>query len=101
MIILDNETLEIYLNGKIDSGNVKETEESIQELLVENPHSKIQIDLSGLEEITDDGLKALKQLGEKSKNVELTNVTKDIYEVFEKQGITSIMPVYEMKIDVE
>ena len=96
-----DEALEIFLNGRIDKGNVEEIVESIQEMLKENPHSKLCVDFSDVSEVTEDGLDSLKEFGKKVNNVELTNLTDDIYEVFKKFGIDSVMPISKkMKIEV-
>ena len=94
-----DDTLEIYLNGKIDKDNADEVEESILAALKENEHKKLLVDMSDVSEVTEDGLKMLKKVGEECKDVELTNVTDGIYEVFEKNGLTSIMPVYQLKLE--
>ena len=82
-----DDTLEIYLNGKIDKDNADEVEESILAALKENEHKKLLVDMSDVSEVTE------------CKDVELTNVTDGIYEVFEKNGLTSIMPVYQLKLE--
>ncbi len=94
-----DDTLEIYLNGKIDKDNADEVEESILAALKENEHKKLLVDMSDVSEVTEDGLKMLKKVGKECKDVELTNVTDGIYEVFEKNGLTSIMPVYQLKLE--
>lgn len=75
------------LKGRIDSSNAPALEES---LLREKPTT---LDASGLEYISSAGLRVLLRLSKEVENLEVVNVSSEVYEIFNVTGFTQIFPV--------
>lgn len=84
----------IYLEGRIDSGNAANVENEINEIICGRGNTRISIDAGKLDYISSAGLRVLmklrKNLGYK---VEIRNVSKDIYDIFETTGFTELFAV--------
>lgn len=81
----------IKINGRIDSANAKKFEE---EMLAFDIKGDVTIDASELEYISSAGLRVFLKLKKKADaNVIVTNVSPEIYDIFEVTGFTSILNV--------
>lgn len=92
--IVEN-TLYLYANGKIDSGNSSEAAELIAEGQKQN-HSAVIFDADKLSYISSAGLRVLLQLKKTEKDFQVINVHPETYEIFEATGFTEIMDIQKV-----
>ncbi|MBR1635351.1 MAG: anti-sigma factor antagonist [Lachnospiraceae bacterium] len=95
MRITDNgEEIIIHLEGRIDSGNAHSIENEIAEVIGGRENIRVKIDARELDYISSAGLRVLlkirKQLGY---SLEIRNVSKDVYDIFDTTGFTSLFDV--------
>lgn len=91
---LDNNTLTLYLEGRIDSSNASMIEDEIMIAVKEAEGSSVIIDAEKLAYISSAGLRVLMKLQKMyDKPVEIINVSRDVYEIFDVTGFTQIMNV--------
>ena len=95
MRITDNaEEITIHLEGRIDSGNAHGVENEITEVIGGRENIRVKIDAGELDYISSAGLRVLlkirKQLGY---SIEIRNVSKDVYDIFDTTGFTSLFDV--------
>ena len=95
MRITDNaEEITIHLEGRIDSGNAHGVENEITEVIGGRENIRVKIDAEELDYISSAGLRVLlkirKQLGY---SIEIRNVSKDVYDIFDTTGFTSLFDV--------
>lgn len=82
----------IVLKNRIDSANAPEIEKQIFEAL--DPNSKkIVIDAEKLEFISSAGLRVILKLRKICEDIEIIDVSSDVYEVFEMTGFTEMIKV--------
>ena len=90
----DNNTLTLYLTGRIDANNAPSLEAEITQELAKFPGAVPAFDASELEYISSAGLRVLlkfrKQAG---KNIDVLNVSSDVYDIFEVTGFTELLNV--------
>ncbi len=90
----DNDVLSVYLSGRIDANNSAQTEAEISEVLAKNPGIAPTFDAGELEYISSAGLRVLlkfrKQFG---KNLDVLNVSNEVYDIFEVTGFTELLNV--------
>ena len=89
-----DEVVTIWLEGRIDTNNAPQIEQEIEGILSENEGAKPAFDAGGLEYISSAGLRVLmkfrKQIGEP---LEVTNVSSEVYSIFETTGFTDLFEV--------
>ena len=91
---LENNTLTIFLKGRIDSTNASEWEKHIMIEVEKNPDAAFILDAKNLEYISSAGLRVLMKLCKQSKNkLQVINVSSDVYDIFEVTGFTELMDV--------
>ena len=91
---VNNGTVTVFLEGRIDTGNAGQVETEIAKILEDNGGTKLVFDAGKLDYISSAGLRVLmkfrKQLGEP---VDVIEVSGDVYEIFETTGFTDILNV--------
>ena len=60
-----DDTLQLFLEGHIDSNNAEQTEKEINDIIAQNSCQNILIDAEGLEYISSAGLRVLLRLRKK------------------------------------
>ena len=101
---VQNENIIICLEGRIDTNNAAEVEKEIGDIIVANAGLTPVFDAKELKYISSAGLRVLmkftKQAGKKLK---VQNVSKDVYDIFETTGFTTILEVSKVlrEISVE
>ena len=89
-----DDVVTIWLEGRIDTNNAPQIEQEIEGILAENDGAKPAFDAGGLEYISSAGLRVLmkfrKQIGEP---LEVTNVSSEVYSIFETTGFTDLFEV--------
>lgn len=91
---LDEKTLTLYPEGRIDTNNAVQIEQEALAAVEASPGADIVIDAQDLKYISSAGLRVLmklrKQTGEK---LPVLNVSSEIYEIFETTGFTNLFDV--------
>ena len=88
-----NNTVTINLIGRVDSSNADQTEEAILMKIYETNASSVILNMKQLEYISSAGLRILLRLKKSGKDVSVTNVSPEIYEVLEITGFTELVTV--------
>jgi len=84
----------IFLEGRIDSGNATQVEKGILGLMDENPGKEIAFDAEKLDYISSAGLRVLLKVQKaKAKPVMISNVSGEVYDIFETTGFTQLLNV--------
>ena len=86
-----NNTLTIFLNGRIDTNNAAETERQIFDA-IEGRTENIIIDAEKLEYISSAGLRVLMKLKKRIANaLPMINVSHDVYDILDTTGFTELL----------
>ncbi len=98
----ENKVSTIILEGRVDSANAPEIEKQIAAGL-DGTAEKLTIDTENLAYISSAGLRVLLKLRKGCKDVEIINVSPEVYEVLEMTGFTEMMKVQKAyrKLSVE
>ena len=89
-----NDKLEIRLEGRIDSNNAPDVEQEIMNALDSNAGKEPVFDAENLEYISSAGLRVLMKIRKKfNKPVDIINVSRDVYDIFETTGFTDLLNV--------
>ena len=90
----ENNTVTIFIDGRIDTNNAAQTEKEIFDAIGDN--TNVVIDAENLEYISSAGLRVLlatqKAMGEPGSMV-IRNVTDEVREIFEVTGFMDILTV--------
>ncbi len=91
--VLENGTVTLFLEGRIDINNAPQTESEIFGAL-EGAPERVVIDAEKLEYISSAGLRVLMKLRKKlGSPVTMLNVSRDVYEILETTGFTELLDV--------
>ena len=95
MIINEKDSkLEIKLEGRIDTNNAPDVEQEIMSALDANDGKELLFDAENLEYISSAGLRVLMKIRKKlNKPVDVINVSRDVYDIFETTGFTDLLNV--------
>ena len=84
----------IYLDGRIDSGNAPGIENGIAEIITGAQGDKISFDVEKLDYISSAGLRVLMKIRKRlGYPMEIRNVSRDSYDIFETTGFTELFDV--------
>lgn len=94
---LKDNTLTIFLEGRLDSNNANEIDAQITEAVSQNPTaSKIQIDVEKLDYISSAGLRVLLKIRKQVKKpLPVLNASNELYEIFNVTGFTELLDVHK------
>ena len=96
-----NDTLTIFLEGRIDSNNASETETQIMSALSQHTAAKVQIDAEGLEYISSAGLRVLLKVRKQLKTpLPVLNVSGEVYDIFSVTGFNELLDVHRKMREV-
>lgn len=90
---MDNTTLVIAAQGRIDSSNADEAEKELNEALAANSHDAVILDLEDLEYISSAGLRVVLRTRKKEPTLKLINASSEVYDIFDMTGFTEMIPV--------
>ena len=89
----ENNTMTLFLEGRIDTNNAAQTEQEIFSA-IEDKTGDIIIDAAALEYISSAGLRVLMKLRKSiGKPLSVINVSRDVYEILETTGFTELLDV--------
>lgn len=89
----DNNTLTIYLEGKIDSLSAPKLQADIDQALQKFPAETIILDCDKLEYTSSAGLRVILRVKQEIDDTRLINVHSEIYDIFDMTGFTEMMTV--------
>ena len=90
---LDQDTLTIFLSGRVTADNASEVEASVNEIISQNSHSSLVFNLAKLDYISSAGLRIILRIKKAEPTLKLVDVSLDVYEVFEMTGFTEMMDI--------
>ena len=90
---LNEKTLTIYLEGRIDSNNAADIEKEIDGIIEENDFESLVLDADKLDYISSAGLRIILRLKKANDSLKIINVSSEVYEIFEMTGFSEIMDV--------
>lgn len=92
--IVENNTLTVCLEGRIDTNNAAQTEKGIFDAIGNSGSEDIIFDAEKLEYISSAGLRVLLKVQKtKDKPIPIINVSRDVYDIFETTGFTELLDV--------
>ena len=90
---LKNGTLFIYLDGQIDSTNADLVLEELNNIIKNNPFEKLVLDGATLRYISSAGLRNILKILRNYRNMEIRNLSDEVYNIFEMTGFTQMMTI--------
>lgn len=94
MKVTHDDNLTLYLSGRIDANNSAETETAIANELTKFPGEVPAFDASELEYISSAGLRVLLKFRKQfDRNIDILNVSNEVYDIFEVTGFTELLNV--------
>ena len=91
---LEGDTLTMYLTGRIDANNAGVLEAQFTEKLMKYLNATPILDAEGLEYISSAGLRVLLKIRKAfGKDIEIVNVSNEVYGIFEVTGFTELLNV--------
>ena len=92
-VTTENNTITIYLEGRIDTNNAPQVEEELFDVIT-GKMSDIVIDAENLKYISSAGLRVLMKLRKSINNeLQLINVSRDVYDIFETTGFVELFDI--------
>ena len=100
---IENGTLTIYLEGRIDSTCAPQLEKDIAEELKQHSYDSLVMNAKELEYISSAGLRVMLKLRQSEKSFKIINANQEVYEIFDMTGFTEIMDIsrayHKMSVD--
>ena len=91
---LENNTLTLFLEGRIDSGNAAAVEEELLAIVGDNPGATVSIDAEKLEYISSAGLRVLVIMCKTcSEGVTLVSPNELVREIIGQTGFASVLTI--------
>ncbi len=90
---LNDSTLKIKLNGRVDSTNANDVSLSVDDIISKNPHQSLVLDVENLEYISSAGLRLMLKLIKDEKSFSIINASSEVYEIFDMTGFTQMTKI--------
>ena len=90
---LKDKTLVLYLSGHIDSANAPAVEGEISSIMNNTPHKGLELDCRDLKYLSSAGLRIILRLRKENENTVVSNVSPEVYEIFDMTGFTEMMDI--------
>lgn len=90
---VENGELIVFPTGSIDTTNAEAVGKEIDEIKSANPNEKLVLDMDELKYISSAGLRQILRLKKQNKELKLTNVNSEVYEIFDMTGFTEMMDI--------
>lgn len=91
--VLDDKTLKINLCERVDTNNAASVESELLKIMQENKHENLILDAEKTTYISSAGLRVMLKVRKQEKNLTITNVKAEVYDVFEMTGFTEMINV--------
>lgn len=88
-----DDTLVLFLSGRIDSANAGSVEAEIRAALAERPLLQLVLDAEQLTYISSAGLRIVLRLRKEHPELKMVNVNSEVYEILDMTGFTEMMPI--------
>lgn len=85
--------MKIALNGRIDSNNAAAVEKELMDRLAAEDGAEVVIDAADLDYISSAGLRVLLRIRKTHPDMRVTNVSPEVYDIFDVTGFTEMMTV--------
>ncbi|MBP5311301.1 MAG: anti-sigma factor antagonist [Clostridia bacterium] len=83
----------VNLEGYIDSANAAEVENKINEIKDNNPCGSLELNCENLKYMSSAGLRIVLRLKKSIPDTVVTNVSSEVYEIFDMTGFTEMMEI--------
>lgn len=90
---VSDKQLTIFLVGRIDSNNVAAIEKEVAAIAADNPDYKLIFDADALIYISSAGLRFLMKFRKSREKITVTNVSKEVFDIFDMTGFTKLFDV--------
>lgn len=90
---IENGTLTIFAEGKIDTSNAAGFEQELQAIRAKNPAEYLVLDCEKLEYISSFGLRVILRLRREEPSLRLIGVNPEVYDIFDMTGFTEMIPI--------
>lgn len=90
---LENDTLTIYLEGRLNSYNAEEVEKEINSIIDAQTFTHLALDFKDLTYISSAGLRIIMALKQRYNDIVLKRVSNDINDIFTMVGFHSIITI--------
>ena len=90
---IENDTLYFELEGRIDTSNANQIDQTIQNIKSNFTGTNYVIDAAKLEFISSAGLRIILRLLKELKQLKIINVSTDVYEILDMTGFTDMLTV--------
>lgn len=92
---LENNTLTIFLEGRLDTEAASVFDKEITAICQTNPHASLHFDASGLDYVASSGLRIMLKYAKTEKDFHIDNVNENVYNVFSMTGFTKIINIHK------
>ena len=95
-VSVENDTMTIFLEGRIDTSNASQTEKELLSAVESNPSdvTQLMLDASELEYISSAGLRVIMKLRKSfGENISIINVSPEVYDIFDVTGFTELLTI--------
>ena len=90
---VNDNVLTIKVSDRIDSKNASNMEADLLEIINNNAHEKLVLDLDELEYLSSAGLRIILKIKKQETDFKITNVNSEVYDIFEMTGFSEIMNI--------
>lgn len=90
---LDDNTLVVFLSGRVDSSNAEAVEQEVQSIIAANSADSLMLDAEDLVYISSAGLRVILRLRKANASLKIVNVSSEVYDIFEMTGFTEMIPI--------
>ena len=99
---INDKDLVVFLKGRIDSNNASLAEENLDSILTGKNDYHIILNAKDLEYISSAGLRVILKLIKTFSDMEIVDVTSEVYEIFDMTGFTELVKVRKAfkKLDI-
>lgn len=99
----EQKILTVAIDERVDSTNAEQLGSELEDVRQKNPGYTIVLDVEEMPYISSAGLRVLLKLRKQQGDLKVTNVSTEVYEIFEVTGFTEILDVQKAfrKISVE
>ena len=88
---IDGNTMNIALEGRLDTTTSPRLEEEVRADI--GGITELNFDLAALEYISSAGLRVILRLRKQDSELKVTNVSSEVYEIFDMTGFTEMMEI--------